>query len=135
MFRQFPVTITQFITNVLLSYIITVYYNHRTHNKYNKTIYIYIYIYHNSLYNLHCYMFRQFPVTITQFTTNVLLSYIITVYYNHQTHNKYNKTIYVYIYISQQSVQSTPLHVSTVSSHHHSVYNQCIAKLHNYCLL
>ena len=39
MFRQFPVTITQFTANV------------------------------------HCYMFRQFPVTITQFTVNVLLSY------------------------------------------------------------
>jgi hypothetical protein len=31
-----------------------------------------------SLCNLHCYMFRHYPVTIRQFTTNALLSYALS---------------------------------------------------------
>jgi hypothetical protein len=45
-------------------------------NKHTTNI-ITVYITTVSLCNVHCYMFRHFPVTITQFTTNTLLTYTL----------------------------------------------------------
>jgi hypothetical protein len=39
------------------------------------------------------------------------------------------------LYHNSLSVQSTLLHVSTLSCHHHTVYSQYLAKLHKFCKL
>jgi len=52
---------------------------------------------------------------------------IISIFsYNQQTDNQYHNSTYH----SSLSVQSTLLHVSTLSCHHQTVYSQCLAKLH-----
>jgi len=62
---------------------------------------------------------------------NVKKPRTIILYYNQQTHNQYHNSIYH----NSLSVQSTLLHVSTLSCHHHTVYSQCLAKLHTFCKL
>ena len=58
------------IVTVYISHVpCIVYCNHQMHTQYHNSIH------HNSLCNLHCYMFRHCHVTIRQFTTNALLSY------------------------------------------------------------
>ena len=59
----------------LYDYILLFIKNNKYTAQYHNSIYIYIYITAVCLCNAQCYMFRQFPVTIRQFTVNVLLSY------------------------------------------------------------
>jgi len=66
----------------------------------------------------------SFPVfTPTTGMTHFLVFFIM--------HNQYRNSTYH----NSLSVQSTLLHVSTLSCHHHTVYSQYLAKLHTFCKL